>query len=147
VIIAMFMAESTLTGLFRWINYLPIFLLMYGERSADMRKVTIQVESIEAGLERFKLAWNTGAYQGEFITFETLDAMLSTLTSKRWSLVRVLQARGPMSIRALARVLNRDVKNVHTDVQALKEIGLIEGYESQVRVPYTEIEAHLTLAA
>lgn len=112
-----------------------------------MRKVTIQVESIDAGLEQFKLAWQTGEPQGEFITFETLDAMLHTLTSKRWGLVRLLQAHGPMSIRALARALDRNVKNVHADVQALKEIGLIEAHDDKICVPFDEIEAHLRLAA
>lgn len=112
-----------------------------------MRKVIIQVESIEAGLERFKTAWDTGEYQGEFITFENFETMLKTLTSKRWELVSVLQKHGPMSLRALARLLGRDVKNVHRDVMALKEIGLIEDHDAGIWVPYDEIEAHLRLAA
>jgi predicted transcriptional regulator len=111
------------------------------------RKVIIQVESIEAGAERFKTAWRTGKHQGEFITFETLEAMLKTLTTRRWELLSVLQHHGPMGIRELARQLGRDVKNVHTDIQTLKEIGLIQDHDSGVYVPYNEIEAHLRLAA
>lgn len=111
------------------------------------RKVIIQVESIEAGAERFKTAWRTGKPQGEFITFETLETMLKTLTTRRWELVSVLQRHGPMGIRELARRLGRDVKNVHTDIQALKGIGLIQDHESGVCIPYDEIEAHLRLAA
>ena len=61
-----------------------------------MRKVTIQVESIGAGFKRFKTAWKTGKPQGEFITFDTLGTMLKTLTPKRWELVEMLQARGPL---------------------------------------------------
>lgn len=112
-----------------------------------MRKVTIQVEAIETGLERFKVAWKTGKPQGEFITFETLEEMLKTLTANRWGLLSVLQAEGPMSLRALARQVERDVKNVHTDVVALKAVGLVEDHEQGIWVPYTEIEAHLRLAA
>lgn len=111
------------------------------------RKVIIQVESIEAGAERFETAWRTGKPQGEFITFETLETMLKTLTTRRWELVSVLQRHGPMGIRELARRLGRDVKNVHTDIQVLKSIGLIEDHEDGVCVPYDEIEAHLRLAA
>jgi predicted transcriptional regulator len=111
------------------------------------RKVIIQVESIETSAGRFKTAWKTGKSQGEFITFETLDVMLKTLTTKRWELVGVLQRHGPMGIRELARQLGRNVKNVHTDIQALKGIGLIEEHEQGVWVPYHEIEAHLRLAA
>lgn len=112
-----------------------------------MRKVTIQVESIEAGLQKFKTAWKTGKPQGELITFETLETMLKALTPKRWELVSLLQAHGPMSVRMLARKLGRDVKNVHTDVAALKEIGLVEDHDKEVCVPFDVIEAHLRLAA
>ncbi|HLD13524.1 MAG TPA: transcriptional regulator [Burkholderiales bacterium] len=104
-----------------------------------MRKVTIQVESIGAGFKRFKTAWKTGKPQGEFITFDTLGTMLKTLTPKRWELVEMLQARGPLGVRALARELGRDVKNVHADVQALMEIGLVEQRGRQVAVPFDEI--------
>ena len=116
-----------------------------GERIT--RKVTIQVESIAAGVERFKTAWETGEPQGEFITFETLESMLKTLTAKRWELVSMLQAHGPMKVRALARRLGRDVSNVHADVIALKEIGLVEDHDAGIWVPYEEIEAHIRLAA
>lgn len=111
------------------------------------RRVIIKVESIEAGGERFVAAWESGAEQGEYITFETLDVMLKTLTTKRWELLSVLQKRGGMRLRELARALKRDVKNVHTDVAALKEIGLVEDHEKGIWVPYDEIEAHLHLAA
>ncbi|WP_028990384.1 transcriptional regulator [Thermithiobacillus tepidarius DSM 3134] len=110
-----------------------------------MRKVIIQVERLSQGFERFQQAWETGAPQGEFITFEDVETLLKTLTSKRWELVSVLPKQGPMSIRALARALGRDVKNVHTDVQALKEIGLVTDHPTGICVSYDEIEAHLVL--
>lgn len=110
-----------------------------------MKKVIIQVESRDQGFERFQQAWETGEPAGEFITFETVDTLLKTLTSKRWVLVSTLQKQGPMSIRALARALERDIKNVHTDVQVLKNIGLVEDHAAGIRVPYDEIEAHLVL--
>ena len=108
-----------------------------------MRKVTIQVESLDAGLERFKRAWKTGESQGEFITFESAEALLKTLTGRRWELVQALLCSGAMSLRALARELGRDVKNVHADVNALKEIGLVEDHEKGIWVPFDEVEAHL----
>ena len=112
-----------------------------------MRKVTIQVEAIETGLERFTIAWKTGKRQREFIAFETIEEMLKTLTANRWVLLRVLQAEGPMSVRVLARQVRRDIKNVHTDVVVLKAVGLVEDHEQGIWVPYTEIEAYLRLAA
>lgn len=112
-----------------------------------MRKLTIQVESIDAGAERFIMAWEKGEKQGEYLTFETLDQMLKKLTSRRWSLLIMLQKQGPMSLRAVARALKRDVKNVHADAQALKELSLVEECDQGLYVPYDEIEAHMRLAA
>lgn len=106
------------------------------------RKVTIRVENLDSGLERFRKTWKTGQAQGEFITFDSVETLFKTLSGKRWELVSVLQRSGPMSLRALARELGRDVKNVHTDVRALKEVGLVEDHaKGGVWVPYTEIEA------
>ena len=112
-----------------------------------MRKVVIQVENLEKGLNRFKTAWETGETQGEFITFDSVETLLKTITTKRWELLRVLQKDGPMGIRPLARLLGRDVKNVHSDIQALKEIGLIEDHENGVWVPFDQIESHIVLAS
>ncbi|MHB1943271.1 MAG: HVO_A0114 family putative DNA-binding protein [Acidiferrobacteraceae bacterium] len=98
------------------------------------------MEAIQAGMARFKSVWKTGKAQGESITFATPETMLKTLSSKRWELVVTLLAQGPMSIRALARQVDRDVKNVHADVVALKETGLVEDHKAGVWVPFDEID-------
>jgi predicted transcriptional regulator len=110
-----------------------------------MRTVTIEVSSIRKSLGRFRRAVKTSAEQGEFVSFENLDTLLKTLTSKRWELLRALQGREPMSIRALARELGRYVKNVHTDIQALVEIGLIEKAGRRIRVPFDEIRTEFVV--
>lgn len=56
------------------------------------------------------------------MTFETMADMARTLTPSRFELLRTLQAQGPMTLRALARLLKRDVKSVHRDVTPLKEL-------------------------
>ena len=111
-----------------------------------MKKMTVRVESFDDGLERFKHAFETGEYQGEFVTFESMQKMMSTLTSRRWELIQELQLKGPMSLRALARHLERDVKSVHRDVAALKKLGLIEEHSSGgIWIPYDEIAAEFSV--
>lgn len=105
-----------------------------------MRKVTIKAESLRAAGERFKRTWKTGQAEGEFITFENGDVMLQTLTRKRWELINALMNRGAMGVRELARTVNRDPKNVHTDIAALKEIGLVREIGGRITVPYDEID-------
>ncbi len=80
--------------------------------------------------------------------FEDLEMLLKTLTSGRWALLKSLHLSGPSSIRALAKALGRDYKNVHTDVRRLEGIGLIGRTKGgKIEVPWNVVEARLTLAA
>lgn len=96
--------------------------------------------------QRFVKAWTTGQYQGECFDFESPAALFRVLTPKRWALLETLQARGAMGVRALARVIERDVRRVHDDVCALLEVGLIEkDREGKLTVPFEEIHADFVL--
>ncbi len=110
-----------------------------------MRTVTIEISRVEDSMRRFKRAWETGESQGEFISFDSPETLFRQITTKRWQLVRMLQQGGPMSIRGLARLLKRDVKNVHADVKALMEIGLIEKEGRKIGVPFDEIKIEFVM--
>ena len=72
--------------------------------------------------------------------------MFQAITPKRWELIEALQAAGPLSLRALARHLHRDVKRVHEDAHRLIEIGLIEKDEDgKLVVPFSEIRTDFVL--
>ena len=74
--------------------------------------------------------------------------MFSVISPKRWQLVERLQHLGPISIRGLARALERDVKRVHDDVMAMIDWGLLErNAEGLVYVPYEVIHAAFDLKA
>jgi predicted transcriptional regulator len=82
------------------------------------------------------------------LQFENLELLLKTLTPGRWALLKRLHANGLMSIRALAKDLGRDYKNVYTDVQRLVNIGLIgRAKNNRINVPWDIVEARLLLAA
>jgi hypothetical protein len=44
---------------------------MWPKRRVGHGKVIIQVEGLDTGFERFKQAWETGEYQGEYILWVT----------------------------------------------------------------------------
>jgi predicted transcriptional regulator len=118
-----------------------------------MRKLNINLTTLDEAGQRFIDAWKK-AEQGKRVTrycalsFESLEALLSTLTSKRWELLKMLRASGPMSVYALAKALGRDYKNVHGDVAELEEVGIITRTDDdRVGVPWDEIQAHMRLAA
>ena len=81
------------------------------------------------------------------LSLPSVDALFSLLTSKRVELLRALrQSDRPVSIRALAKSLQRDYKNVHGDTIALIEAGLVErDTTGQVFTPWDRFEVHLPL--
>ena len=59
------------------------------------------------------------------IYFTSLEAIRKVLTEKRLELLRVIKEQEPDSVYELAKILNRDIKNVNDDLKLLKDIGLV----------------------
>jgi predicted transcriptional regulator len=88
------------------------------------------------------------SYQGEVLNFESPGAFFGRLTERRWALVRALQGQGEISLRELARRVERDVKRVHEDVQELLELGLVErGEGGGVVCPFSTVHIDMKLRA
>ena len=95
------------------------------------------MESLEEGAE-------PAPYFG--IGFKNVSQMLSVFTPKRWDLLAALREHGAMCIAELARLLQRDYKNVHNDVERLMEWLAIErDANGKIFTPYSEIvvDVHL----
>ena len=81
--------------------------------------------------------------KGEY--FESLEAVRAALTETRLALLRVIRKRKPKSVAELARIAKRDFKSVYRDVEALRDLGLIQvadrrrGASSPLRSTTTEI--------
>lgn len=118
-----------------------------------MKKVTIRIRrdsstALKEMGERFVKAWKTGKSTGDTLQFESPAALFRVLTPKRWELVERLQKLGPVSVRGLARELERDVKRVHDDVGELIRCGLVaRNDEGKFHVPYDVIHADFDLRA
>jgi predicted transcriptional regulator len=112
----------------------------------------IRVSTPGDALDRFEAAWNRAAEGQRFrpfriLSFQDLPRLLKTLTPARWELLQRL-AEGPKSVYGLAKALERDYKNVHTDVAALVELGLIEKKSrTLVAVSWDAVRAELRLGS
>ncbi len=62
--------------------------------------------------------------RGEY--FESLEAVRGFLTEKRLELWRTIRDKEPKSLTDLAKLVNRDYKDVHQDVAILVEGGLVD---------------------
>ena len=91
-------------------------------------------------------AFDATTYQGETLNFETPGAFFGRLTQRRWALLHLLQGRGELPVRELARRAGRDVKRVHEDITALADLGLLERTDrGGVVCPYADIHVDMHL--
>ena len=89
-----------------------------------------------------------GRKQGAHISFATPELLFRTLTAKRWEIVRSMTGAGPMTIRALARRVSRDVKAVHADVHALLNAGILRRNDERlIEFPFDAIRVDVMLTA
>jgi predicted transcriptional regulator len=108
-----------------------------------MNRIEIEVLSSPAALAAFARAWRqtrAGRKATPRLAFGSIAELFSAVSEKRLELVRHVAGNEGLQIRPLARALARDYKNVHTDVQALIGLGLLEKDErGGLRAPFDEI--------
>ncbi len=117
------------------------------------KNIKIEVKRVEESAMEVIGAWER-AEQGlapeepiERLYFQSLETLLSVLTTRRLELLKVLHESGPSSVRSLAKKLSRDYKNVHQDIALLEKVGLIQRKDGKVSAPWERIIAEIRLAA
>jgi predicted transcriptional regulator len=114
---------------------------------ATMKTVTLEVASRD-DVTRRTLESFRGKKQRARISFATPELLWKVLTAKRWEILKVMAGQGPLTIREVARRVERDVKAVHGDVRALMHAGLLDKTEAgQVAFPFDAIRVEFTLRA
>ena len=118
------------------------------------RDIRVEIRNADESAHEFIKAWQR-AEAGESaeepverLYFQDLGALLQALTPRRLELLQRLHDDGSESVRALARKLSRDYKNVYNDVQALERVGLIVRTEGKLlSAPWDRVVAEIRLAA
>jgi predicted transcriptional regulator len=112
-----------------------------------MRTVTLRVSS-RATINARALRAFQGESQGAFISFQSPALLFKMLSGKRWELLKIMTGAGPMTIHEAARRLERDVKAVHGDVQALLKAGLLQKNEKgRIIFPFDAVHVDFMLKA
>lgn len=108
-------------------------------------------ETREAMAQRFVAAWRR-AEAGDMVaerhlSFASFATMTRVLTPRRLDLLRTLRHQTIASVAALSRVVRRDYRRVHADVDALTAAGLIERTPggTALRAPYDVIRTEIVL--
>lgn len=106
-------------------------------------------EHKESTLERAE-RWEHGEEVPHVVNFQDASRLQRILTPRRLELVQSLMDKPGESIRELAERLDRDVRQVHDDLQLLSEYRIVhfreEGGAKKPHVPYdtVTIEVELT---
>ena len=112
-----------------------------------MKTVTLQVAKLEDVKRRAGDAFK-GRKQGSHISFASPELLFRLLTAKRWEVIRAMAGAGPLSIRAVARRVSRDVKAVHSDVHLLLNAGVLQKTDGgRIVFPFDAIRVDVMLRA
>lgn len=112
-----------------------------------MTTVTLSVASREDVTRRALAAFESMA-QGAHISFASVEILWQTLTPKRWGILKAIAGKGPLTIREVARRVERDVKAVHSDIHALLDAGVIERTDEGLMVfPYDAVHVDFVVKA
>ena len=109
-----------------------ISITIYGGlEEMKIKKVKIGIRSLEDVLYNArevmkKLERGAKVKKESGIYFENLAAFRRVITEKRLEMLHVIKERHPSSVYELAKMLDRDIKNVNMDLEYLKEVGLVE---------------------
>ena len=83
------------------------------------------------------------------LQFGSYDDLVDSLTPLRLELIRAIAEHEPQSMREAARLVDRDVSDVHGDLQLLEVLGILEfeeggpGGAKRPVVPFDRIEMHI----
>lgn len=122
-----------------------------------VRKVRIGIKSVKEALDDFAKAAKA-IERGEKIKpekgvyFASIEGFRKALTPKRLELLHLIKTKHPKSLQELARISNRDIKSIVTDVKMLESLDLIdmkrrkEGRKESVpTVGYDKIELEIAV--
>ncbi len=115
-----------------------------------MKTLTINLESLETSIERFKRAVETREYAGSTLSFDSYDDFATAMTGNRLRMLECLiHMDEGLTVRALAGKLGRNLRGVHDDLKTLEHLGLVINERGNIHVPYDDlhIDIHITRAA
>ena len=103
--------------------------------------------ALRVGAKGIRQAAKSGRVQQFTFSYASLKLLFSEISPKRWGVLEAMSGTGEMTLRELARRLERDVKSVHRDVHVLLEAGLLEKTESgKIVCPFDKVRVDFTLA-
>lgn len=103
---------------------------IYERVFVKIKKIKLGVKGVEQVLDvsekRRALKRERGAKNNQMLSFDDIKDFRKAITPKRVELLHITKKMQPKSMQELARILERDIKSVATDIHLLGHLGLIE---------------------
>jgi len=119
-----------------------------------MKTLEIRVESINDSLEKFKDIFNKlkageEIKKEEYIAVSSIEELNKLFSPKKIQILNFLKKNRINSIKELAEKLDRDYKNVYSDLKFFEKLGIVELEKVNgnivPKVLYDEIDIKLPL--
>jgi len=113
-----------------------------------MNRVEIVITTPEQALQDFANTWckaEAGVAITPSIGFCSPSELFAAITDKRLELLRYVAQHEGLNIHQLSQQIGRNYKNVHTDVKALEELGLLQREKGLLVAPFDEIDIKVDL--
>lgn len=96
-----------------------------------IRKVSVGIKDLETALNEFvetgrSIEKGGPAKKEKGVYFTSVEAFRKALTPRRLELLRAIKTQRPSSVRNLSKIMERDIKNVSTDIKFLEQVGLVD---------------------
>jgi len=109
-------------------------------------------EFFEAAIEDVRQIAGTDQLDNEYVlSLPDEEALERVVRAKNLELIRAIANHEPESVRELARLTDRDIKNVSTAVNRLAELGLVDledtGHTKRPTVWYDHVEIDIGVIA
>lgn len=119
---------------------------------STLRITSLPAEQAQAAATERADRWERGEEVPHVVNFEDRTRLRRLLTERRMEVLEEVMERPPLSIRALADRLDRDVHDIHDDLHLLADYDIVhfetEGRAKRPYVPYEtvriEVEFGLT---
>lgn len=110
-----------------------------------MKTVTLGVATRNQVKNRLAAAFRNER-QGAVVTFASIGRLFDVINERRVELLLAMSGAGPMSLREAARRVNRDVKQVHSDVHVLLDARVLDKTEEgNIEFPYDGLHIDVEL--
>lgn len=115
-----------------------------------IKNVIVEIKPLKDALNEFaetlsKVKKGKKVIPKKSIGFSNVQSFRRFFSPKRMELLHFIKKHNPRSIYQLAKLTNRGYKNVHDDVELLKELDLITVDKRGVEVDFTKLSIEIAV--